>query len=400
MTVPTIASRFDKTEREVQQLLAIGSLPTKILKLAEENEIGDRTLKALAIAAGKDVVRYTKLSEKERPNDWDIKDWLAGNDGMYLASKAIFDLELYTGPKIVDLFGEEDEEWLTDGALFWELQNAEINTRLAGFIALGWDCEQVDHFQEWSYDKIKKSDGGKIIYNIDKRRGTVEFHKGYGRKASAGKAPKADNVDGVVEPKPEVSQAFIGYMSEIRNAAVKRQMLDDRKCGLVGTLCLLLKTPDNISFGNGKTVPEAYAESVHQDSNNLVVMSDYNEMLTELNLVGTHSWDINVASLAANLMGYPPTTLTRWIITTMVRRWELSSMGQESDELGKAIGLHEVNIWEADDAFWDGIKNKKTLIAIADEVGVIAHEDQSTKIVRKALQERTPSEWRPKWLKF
>jgi ParB/RepB/Spo0J family partition protein len=404
MTVPTIASRFDKGEREVQQLLAIGSLPKKILDLAEAGDIGDRTLKALAIASGKDVVRYTKLSEKERPNDWDIQTWLAGADGMYLAKHALFDLDEvtteYTGATMVDLFAKDDELWLLDGCLFWELQNAEINKQLAEFIKLGWECEQVDYFNEWSYDKIKKSDGGKVIYSISKKTGAVEFHKGWGRKVSAGSAPKADNKDGVVEPKPEVSKAFLGYMDEIRNAAVKRQMLDDRKSGLVGTLCLLLKRPDNINFGNGTTVPEAYRETVYSDSNNQIVESDYEEMLKELKLENVYSWDINLDALGPTLMGYPPATLSRWIITTVAKNWELSGGAKESDQIGQAIGLKEVNVWESDAAFWNGIKNKKTLLAIADECGITAHEDEPTKIIRKRLAEQRPDTWRPKWLQF
>jgi len=400
MTVPTIASRFDKGEREVQQLLAIGSLPKKILDLAEADEIGDRTLRALAIATGKDVTRYTKLSEKDRPNDWDINEWIAGNDGMYKAENAIFDLDLYTGPRIVDLFAKQDEEWLTDGALFWQLQNETINAQLAGFVALGWDCEQVDYFQEWSYNKVKKADGGQIIYTISKKTGAVEFHKGYSRKVTAGNAPKADNKDGIVAAKPEVSKAFLGYMDEIRNSAVKRQMLDDRKSGLVATLCLLLKRPDNINFGNGTTIPDAYMASVQSDSNNLVITSDYDEMINELTLTKVHSWDIDVERLGKLLMGYPPTTLTRWIITTMTMGWELSGGAQDSDLIGKAIGLKEVNIWEADQAFWDGIKNKKTLLAIADECDITAHEDEPTKIIRKRLQDKVPDTWRPKWLQF
>jgi len=99
MPVEKIGERFSKTEREVQQLLAIGSLPKKILDLADAEEIGDRTLQALAIAPPKDVIRYGKLTAKTRPRDWEIQDWLVGPKGMFMEKHAIFDLEHYDGPK-------------------------------------------------------------------------------------------------------------------------------------------------------------------------------------------------------------------------------------------------------------------------------------------------------------
>jgi hypothetical protein len=123
-------------------------------------------------------------------------------------------------------------------------------------------------------------------------------------------------------------------------------------------------------------------------------------MMDELSIADTYSWDLDIQAIGSKLMGYPPTTLTRWIITTMAMGWELSGGAKDSDLIGKAIGLKEVNIWEADQAFWDGIKNKKTLLAIADECDITAHEDEPTKIIRKRLQDKVPDTWRPKWLKF
>ena len=398
MTVPTIAARFDKDEREVQQLLAIGSLPKKILDAAEAGEIQDRTLRALAIANGQDVTRYAKLKKDERPRDYEIQEWLAGNDGMYREDVAIFDLDLYKGPKIVDLFGEQDETWLRDGGQFWELQNEAINAQLAAFIKSGWECEQVDNFQEWSYDKTKKADGGKILYTIRKKTGQVSFHKGYTHKKAAGKQQKAKA--GTDEPKPEVSKTFIRYTDELRNAAVKRYMLDDCKAGMVATLLLLLKQSDNIQFRVGSNgLSDELSDSLHSDSNLIVVCDDYLEMLTELNLQDGHLWQLDIETVGEQLINTKPATLRRWINTVVARNWDINEP-TDSDAIGKAIGLSEVPIWEADDAFWNGIKNKQTLLKIADELDITASEKEPTKIIRKRLAEKRSDTWRPSWLKF
>jgi len=397
MPVEKIGERFNKTEREVQQLLAIGSLPKKILDLADADEIGDRTLQALAIAGGKEVVRYGKLTAKERPRDWEIQEWLAGDKGMFMEKHAIFDLELYVGPKITDLFAEEDEVWLTDGEQFWNLQATAYDNRLKGYEKLGWQTELIDYWQGWAYERVSKKNGGKVYWCKNEKSGEVEFHVGYARLNKTGKAPKAK--DGKPTPKPDTSQAFDNYMAETRHAAVQRHMIDDKRAGLVGTLILLLKQCDNIQFRNGgKALGDSYSDSLHSGDNFLVVYDDFCEMLTELGLKDGHTWDMKIADLGPKLMEYTPATLTRWIVTTVARQWDCE--GKDGDAIGKAIGLTQVNVWEADTAFWDGIKNKNTLIKIAKANKIAIDSNATAKVIRAIVSEKIADDWRPSWLKF
>ena len=113
MSIEDIAKRFGNTVRGVEQRLAIGGLPKKILDLYDNDEIGARAVQALALAPHAMVVKYGKLAAKDRPRDWDINQWLDGDKGRYLAKNALFDVDVYEGPKITDLFAEEDEVWLT-----------------------------------------------------------------------------------------------------------------------------------------------------------------------------------------------------------------------------------------------------------------------------------------------
>jgi len=396
MTVNEIASRFDKKEREVQQLLAIGSLPKKILDLAEKNVIGDRTLKALAIAPGKDIVRYTKLKLDQLPNDWDIQNWLAGSEGMFMAKYAIFDLDEYVGPKMTDLFAEEDEVWLLDGAEFWRLQQKMIDIQLNEMKKIGWDTEEVDYFQAWMYDKTAKAKGGKVIYAVDQKTGAVEFHKGYKRKPKAGKAPTPT---GKPEKKADTSKAFDNFMAETRHAAVQRHMIDGNRAGLVGTLILLLKQCDNVVFRNGgKPLSDGYNDSLHSSDNFIVVHDDYREMLSELGIKNGHTWDIKILSLGPKLMEYTPATLQRWIILTVAHNWHCE--GKSGDEIGKVTGLTQVNTWEHDDAFWNGINNRNTLLKIAKDNKITLPNKSTMKGLRAVLKKTIKDSWRPDWLKF
>jgi ParB family chromosome partitioning protein len=398
MPVGKIGERFGKPEREVQQLLAIGSLPKKIIDLAEDGKVGDRTLKALAIASGKDVVRYGKLKDNERPSDWNIHEWLAGDDGMFLASNAFFDIEQYKGPKIVDLFADEDEVWCTGGAEFIMLQNEAINAQIAKHLENDWKVTKLDHWQSWAYDKTAKKDGGQVFYTRSDRTQEVNFYVGYKRQATSGTAPKA-KAEGEKKEKPEISQAFADFMAETRHAAVQRHMLDDTRIGMIGAIVLLLKQADNIQFrSGGKNLTDAYSDSLHSSDNKIVVRDDYDNMLEELGVLQRNTWDIDAKEMAEKMLEYTPKTLQRWLVTLIAYKWEC--LGTDGDSLGDGLGLDTVNIWEADDAFWEGIKNKKTLLKIAEELDITCSDKEPTKIIRKRLAEKRPDTWRPKWLRF
>lgn len=400
LSVDDIAEQFSTSPRSVQRMLAIGTLPKKILDAAEANEIGSQTLEALAIAAKADVVRYSKLKPKERPNDWQIKDWLYGEKGAYPASAAIFDLADYKGPKITDLFGEEDQIILTDGEEFWKLQNAEVEATLETLKKNDWKCTELDYFSAWEYEKVAKKDGGQVFYTIDARTGRVAFYKGYKKKGRTGAAPAAKG-DTKPTEKPEIAKTFADFMAETRHAAVAHHLFyTDVTNALKGTLMLLLRQCDNISFRNGgKPLSDAYSDSLHSSDSFIQLHDSYTEMLTELNLRDGHLWDIDLEELGKRLDEYKPAQIRDWIILFIAYNWSCENPAN-GDAIGKAIGLTQVNLWEADDAFWNGITNKKTLIAIAKETGVPIDVNATAKVTREILKEKVPSDWRPKWLFF
>ena len=396
VSVEDIAKQFSYTPDAVKRVLAIGSLPKKILDAAEKDEIGDRTLRALAVASKKDVARYNKLKPSERPNDWQINDWLYA-DGMYPEDAAIFNLEDYTGGRIEDLFN--DTVYLTDGLQFIELQSKAIELELSKLEEAGWKVTQVDYFDKWGYDKAAKKNGGQVFYTISDRTGVVEFHKGYKRKGSAGKAPAATAGKDKKE-KPEISQAFTQFMDETRHAAVQAFMMQNKQAGLVATLLLLLKQCDNISFrSGGAALGDNYNDSLHSGDNFIYMKDGFDDMLAELGLKDGWTWDIDLEKLGKKLMEYTPNQLALWIIATVTRHWDCEA-AKHGDAIARAVGLEVVNNWEADDAFWNGITNKKTLIAIAKETGVQVDINSTAKSIRQMLQANVPNSWRPKWLKF
>lgn len=396
-SVDQIATEYSYTPEQVQRVLAIGGLPKKVLDAAENDEIGDRGLRALAVASKKDVARWCKLKKDERPRDWNIPEFLY-SEGKFPVSAALFDLEAYDGGIITDLFND-DEQFFTDGAQFWELQKECVKADIAEFVRCGWTCKEVDHFSKYEHDKVAKKNGGIVFYSINERTGAVEYHKGYKRKQAAG-AARAPKKEGEKQEKPDTSKAFDEFMAETRHAALQAFMCQNKQAGLVTTLLLLLKRCDNVNFRPGnKSLSDAYSDSLHGGNNFLYTDDAFHEMLDELKLKDGSTWDIELEDLGSKLMEYTPNQLVLWIITTMARNWDVVSP-RNTDEIAKAVGMIEVSMWEADDAFWNGITNKKTLIAIAKETGVPIDVNATAKVIRAILKDKVPNSWRPDWLKF
>lgn len=389
MTVEKIGERFRKTVREVQQLLAIGSLPQKILDLYTNEEIGDRTLQALAITTGANLVRYSKLASKDRPRDWDIQNWLAGEKGMFMARDAIFDLDKYVGPKVIDLFAKEDEEWLTDGEQFIVLQTTACNEKITAYEKKGWKVIEVEYFSTWMYEKVAKAKGGQVYWCKDTKSGAVEFHVGYKAQGKAGAAPKAKGSDGKPEAQPEISQAFSAYIRQVRHNGVRAELLDDNKAALVVNICLMLKSHDSWrmdGIGMGAVKGEAYETDIADSL-------DYAAMEKAFVKIQSNADPVLLYRLKESELLNRLAVITAW-------RWQTYD-NKFSDKVAKTISLVDVQNWQPTETFWKGIKNKTTLIAIAKQLKVVHLKDATATAIRKLLIANVKANgWRPKWLKF
>ena len=398
VTVPNIAEQFKVSERRVQQLLAIGTLPEKILKLAEQGEIGDTTLEALAIAPAKDVVRYTKLKPEERPSDWGIKAWLQGKKGWFPVANAIFDLEEYVGPKVTDLFAE-DYEYLADGDEAWRLQNKAIDEEVAKLKQLGWDVTKLDFFNPWQYDKTSKANGGKVYYTVT-AAGKVDWHKGYAPKKQAGKEPTADKAEAAT--KPEISKAMQEWMDEQRFAAVAHHLIATPKDALAPIVMLLMTEADNIQFRyQGCPIKSDAALTSYNQSEDVTAVEDaWHEMLGELNIMdqtGKYSW--NKEALLSHLKLKTPAKLLKYLAITVAHNWARGG-NEPMLAIAKNLGIKQVNLWEHDEAFWNSIKNKQTLLQIAKDEKIKVNENATANSLRQAIRSKISDSWRPKWLKF
>lgn len=399
-SIEDIAVGYGITPNRVQQVLAIGGMPKKILDAAEAGEIQDRELETLACAPISEQRRWAKLPKNQRPG-WRIKEWLGNGDKSYRASVAIFDLDDYKGGKLTDMFSNDSEEYLIDGDQFLELQHAAASRKLEDWQTKGWKCTKVDYWQHWLYKKTKKADGGKIFWTFNETSGAYEFHVGYER---IGKSPAPSSKgDGTASEKPAVSKAFLDYCHDQKTNQVKQHMVSNPKNGLIASIVLLLKQCDNISmpFKGYLSRSDAYCNSINEQENNLDIRDAIHNAMTEMGVEQAATYAVDIKDLVAYLEQQTPKTLQRYLVAIVANQWDATYASDTSptSELGQAFDLQFAQI-DYEDGFWNGITNKQTLLDIAKENDIEVSEKATVKALRQTVRDNVKDDWIPEWLLF
>ena len=369
--------------------------------MAELGQIGDRGLEALACAGKVNVARYLNLKADKRPRDWQIQEWLHGVEGWFRADAAYFDLELYKGSSVTDLFAKnEDERWLTDGEQFWLLQETAIKTKREALKKKGWKIEEIDHWQPWAYERAAKAKGGYVVVTIDRRTGAVGFHVGVKRLGKAGAADKPKDTTTPAE-KPDTSKAFDDYLSEIRHLEVTDAIINNKRPGLVIAILLILKSYDNWNIQNGRFTrikSDKYIDSLEQSDNFLRIAKAADALYKMLGITNSL---FAVEPVIVKLNKLTLAELAGIIGVLVATKWHVQYDDKPSRTIAKKVlGLNACDNWYSDTAFWDGITSKKVLQRIAAENNIIVPASATAKAMRGILKDKVPKDWIPDWLTF
>lgn len=393
-SIEQLAGTFSKTPVEINQTLAIGNLPKEFLILAEQSEMSDKALQAFATAGIDHAKKYVALPEKNRPMNHQVTEWIRGREGWYNASVALFPIEKYTGVMATDFFSGDGkgEQICIDGGMFMTLQDEAVKEAIDGFVSKGYKVTQVDYWQTHMYKKAAKKLGGQVFYTRDPDC-AVKFHIGYQRIEKAGKAPattaKGKEKD-KKEKKPEVSQAFIAYITQHRHNAVRSAVMEDTTAALVLNICLMLSEHDNWRIDDQRHTK--LTKECEQDVRDSADYTHLNEAYLKI------SKDKNPAELIKLSID----ELLRRLEIITAWKWQTvdSTTGSFSNQMAKAMAL-KTNEWKPTATFWSSIKSKATLEALAKECKVSISSDMKIDGIQKLLTDKVkPSDWRPKWLRF
>ncbi|NRA88989.1 MAG: ParB/RepB/Spo0J family partition protein, partial [Rhizobiales bacterium] len=422
-TVEEIADQFGVTERMVKQRLALSNLITPILDIYRADEISLSCLKLLTLATEKKQNEWLALYNSEDdyvPNEYQLKGWLFG--GKEIAEECVlFDMKLYEGHMVTDLFGEDS--YFEDTKLFWNLQNTAIAKLKEDYLSDGWKsvilCDLDDSWYEWDYSECDKEKGDSI-YIVINSDGTVETHEGYITRKQMNAISSSENSEQATPApaKPELTKVMQNYLTLHRHSAVRTELLNHADIALRLSVAQTIASSYlwDIKADSQKADTAAIEESLatnkaevkFQEQRQIVrqlleMEGEADETIVARKVDWNKDNDINVIfSKLLTLSNEEVTTILTFVIAET-----LSSDSDTFEILGNLLNVDMAQSWSPDDTFFNLLKSKDTINAIVQEVGSKQLADSSItntakeqkQTIQKLLKD-SDCQWQPRYMAF
>lgn len=420
-SVADISDTFGMPEAMVKRILALGNLLPRIRSLYAKEKISAGTVRHLTLASKSRQREWLALfddADAYCPQGQQLKNWLFGG-GAISAAHALFDVEGSGLAIIADLFG--DERYFADSDAFWAAQIAAVEERRARFLDAGWNEVVVlpkgDYFREWEHRHAPKRKGGRVYIEV-RDSGEVEIHEGYVTAKEAARIEKGEKIE--IEPKasrPELTSRMQTYIDLHRHAAVRAELTGHPATALrlmvahaiAGSPLWNVRVEPQSAKDDDvrESVEVCRAESIF-DEKRRAVLALLGFDTEEPTVTGGNSMPL--AELFQRLLDLPDRAVMDVIAIVMGETLCAGSAVVEA--VGLQIGIDMAAWWNADDAFFDGLRDKEVLTALVAEVGgddiaaANAKEKGATlkTIVRDHLygnNGRTKVEgWVPRWMAF
>jgi ParB family chromosome partitioning protein len=424
-TAEDIAETFGLEVKQVEKRLALGNLLPRIRELFSKQEIDVDTIRALTVASKRQQKEWLALFAKgNAPQGRQVRTWACG--GQQISTKcALFDPADYQGEKATDLF--EEREYFLDAEQFWQLQNAAIAAKRDGFLERGWQGVEVfeigQHFETWKYQKVAKTDGGKV-YIVPGRDGSVSIYDGYLSEAEAKRGKKARQEDtseatAVAAPKtarPELTSWQSSYVDAHQQAAVRAALVGNPGVAFrlfiaqaIGFSSSVHVTEDHLGKNGQDIADSVSALQPHQKFEQ--ARKDAKARLRIKDSIGlSDAYVRDKAAVFDKLMKLSDKEVMRLAAVLMA---EALVSGDEAVGIaGKALSVDLAGTWTADEPFWSSLRDKQVINAMLAEVAGKAVADANLtatgKVQKGVLQDalagsngRTKAGgWLPKWLTF
>lgn len=422
-SVAQIADTFGLTETMVRRRLALGNLLPRLRDLTRRQEIDAETTRHLTMAPKARQREWLALFDDPKqwaPTGIQAKRWILGGQAIPV-SAALFPLDDYPGRVASDLFREE--RYFADPEAFWPLQNAAVAAKRDALLAQGWTAVEVletgKHFAEWEHERVPKAKGGKVFITVS-HQGEVELHEGWlTRKEARRLRPKEGKEASEPTARPEVSRALRRYLDLHRHAAVRAAL-----SGNPGTALRLLLAHVIAPSGHwevereGQGAPnEAVAASVADSASEAAFATERRAVLERLGsaeddppVAGRFAGEDVTAAAFETLTTLPDEEVMHILAVAMGET--LMAGSAVVDAVGTKLGVGMAEIWQADDAFFDLVRDREVVDAMLAEVAGRATADanlSATLKVRKGIVRdclagangRTKVEgWTPAWMAF
>ena len=419
-SVEELSLTFGLTALQVKRTLALGNLLPRIRNLYRSGKIDTVTVRHLTLASKSQQRDWLALLDDESayvPTGSALKAWLFG--GVSIPVKAaLFDVESYDGGIVSDLFGEE--RYFADVAAFWTAQQAAIEERVEQYRNAGWRdvvlLPQGEPFHGWEYERCPKRKGGKV-YVVTSTRGDVTFHEGYLTSKEARKLERqGESGEATDKPsRPEVTSGQQDYIDLHRHAAVRARMIGQPGlCLRVAVAHMIAGSPLWTIRTEPQRAADAIAESVENSPSEAQFDAERRRLLAVLDFdpdtpTITGGSD-GLTSLYAKLCTLEDATVMAILSVAMGET--LDARSDLVDALGVQLGIDMAQVWQADDALLDSLRDREVIDAMLAEVAgkdiAEANAKETGKTKRQIIRDyltgtngRAKVEgWVPRWLHF
>lgn len=420
-SIEEISLTFGIPERGVKRILALGNLLPRIRDLYRKDEIDTPTVRHLTMASKAQQRAWLALLDGDTwcPTGHQLKGWLFGG-GAIKVDHALFDVETSGLVLIADLFG--DERYFAESDAFWTHQDAAILDRKTRYLDAGWSDVVIlprgDHFASWDHSKAAKHKGGRVYVEV-RRSGEVCFHEGFVTAKEAQRLERGEAPGGAAKPpRPEISGTLQTYIDLHRHAAVRAALTAHAGTALrlmvahaiAGShLWRVAPEPQTCRSDTVRESVEVSKGEAEFDAKRGAVLALLGTSPEEPTLVGG-SGEGGLVGVFLRLLDLPDIALMEVIAVVMGETLAAGSAAVEA--VGVEIGIDMAGYWQADDAFFETLRDKAVLgqlvAEIAGEGVAAANAAEPGKVLKAIVRDHLQgtngrakvSGWVPRWMRF
>ncbi|QEH81599.1 chromosome partitioning protein ParB [Sphingomonas sp. C8-2] len=417
-----ISDTFGLPDLAVRRILALGQLLPRLRSLYAREMIDAATIRHLTMASKRQQQDWLALyddPDQRTPTGHQLKAWLFGGQSIN-AAHALFDVVGSGLATVSDLFG--DNSYFAEPDTFWTAQYAAIEARKADYLAAGWADVVIlgpaDFFYAYEHEKTPKRQGGKVFVDV-RSSGEVTFHEGYLSRAEARKQARGEAGESEAKPpRPELTSTLATYVDLHRHAAVRAALCAEPGVALRLVAAHIL---EGSSLWQVRPEPQATRNDAIRES----IACSWGEAVyaerraAALALIGRgedepfvrpYGIGDGLAALFLRLLDLSDDDVLSLVAAAMAA--SLAAGSDVVEALGLRLGIDMADYWEANDGFFDLVRDKAVMVEIMREIAGPKIADANAKETGKTLKRiasdhlagvdgRTKVErWVPRWMRF
>ncbi len=298
-----------------------------------------------------------------------------------------------------------------------------IAARSGGYLEAGWSDVVVvppdTWFHVYEFTKAPKRKGGRVYIDV-RASGEVTFHEGYLTTKEAKRLERGEAPDTGVKPvRPEVTSTMQTYIDLHRHAAVRAALTGHPKVAL---RLMVAHAITGSHLWSVKPEPQiARSEEVRESVETCRGEADFDEKrravlallgfsADEPTVTGGNGDDYGLAGVFLRLLDLPDRAVMDVIVIVIGETLAAGSAAVEA--AGMTIGIDMARYWQADDAFFELVRDREVLTRIVAEVAgetvAAANAKEKGKTLKRIVVDHLAGgngrarveNWVPRWMAF